>query len=240
MSSITVFPPERAVFLQEQTNGMYNAYLYYLSKVISEIPLNIVIPAVYTIVTYWSWGLVNTAVAFFNHLVTVLVLSYTANAFGLFMAALFANPQIAFTIAPLMLMPQMIGMGLFANTERLEPYWVWLNYIAFPRYAYKSLMLAEFNNIGTLCNGVVPSANVTSTCRYNNGQEVLTYYGFTKTTDTVWFSIVIMLIIMLFFRFIGATALYVQGRQARAELAFESNYRKSAAYGPDSIEMRRQ
>jgi len=236
MTAITVFPPERAVFLQEQANATYNAYLYYVSKVVAEIPLCLVIPTIYSIITYWSWGLVNTAVAYFNHLAIVLAVSYMGNSFGMFAATLFPRPEIAFTLTPLFLMPQMIVAGLFANTDRLEPYWVWLNYISFPRYAYKAMMVNEFSNIGPLCGGNTNST-AGGSCRYTTGAEVLKYNGFDKETDTVWFCIVLLLIINFVFRVLGATALYVQGRMARSELVFENNFRRSTGKASDAIEM---
>jgi hypothetical protein len=36
MTALATFPPERAVFLQEQTSGMYSAVNYYISKCIAE------------------------------------------------------------------------------------------------------------------------------------------------------------------------------------------------------------
>jgi len=127
----------------------------------------------------------------------------------------------------------MIVGGLFANTDRLEPYWIWLNYISFPRYAYKGFMVNEFSHIGELC------INGNSTCRYLSGSEVLEVDGFTKDTDTVWFSCVMLLLIMVAFRVLGAFALWFQGKNARSELVFEGNFKRTAksSHDPATIEM---
>jgi ABC-type multidrug transport system ATPase subunit len=217
MTALATFPPERAVFLQEQTSGMYSAVNYYISKCIAELPLMIAFPLIYVIITYFSWDLALDPTAFFNHLAIAIVLSYTANAFGLFAAALFPRPEIAFTITPLMLMPQMLVGGLFANTERLEPGWVWLTYISFPRYGYKAFFVNEFDHVGSMCPG--------GGCRYSNGQDVINFFGFDKETDSVWFNIIIMLIIMMVFRCFGALGLHVQGAARRSEMVFEANYK---------------
>jgi ABC-type multidrug transport system ATPase subunit/ABC-type multidrug transport system permease subunit len=217
MTALATFPPERAVFLQEQTSGMYSAVNYYISKCIAEFPIVMIMPIIYVIITYFSWDLALDATAFFNHLALACVLSYTGNAFGLFAASLFPSPEIAFTITPLMIMPQMLVGGLFANTERLEPGWYWLTYVAFPRYAYKGMFVNEFEHVGALC----PQGG----CRFANGQDVIKYYGFDKETDSVWFNIVIMLIIMMIFRCFGALFLHIQGASRRSEMVFESNYK---------------
>merc|ERR1712146_697462 len=126
---------------------------------------------------YWSWGLASGATAFFNHLAIALVIGYTGNAFGLFAPSLFPSPEITMTLTPLMLMPMMLVGGLFANTERLEPGWTWLNYISFPRYGFKAFMVNEFKNMEPLCPPRLVNMNGTEVmaqpCRLTSGDEAL-------------------------------------------------------------------
>jgi ABC-type multidrug transport system ATPase subunit len=227
LNAIAIFPPERAVFLQEQASNTYNAGLYYLSKVIAETPFLVGLATVYSVIIYWSLDLATGAVPFFNFLVVAILLANLGNAFGLFVAALFPRPDIAMTVAPLMVMPQMLVAGLFVNTERLEPYWVWLNYIAFPRYAYKALFVNEFSHSGTLCSGG-------DDCRFRNGQDVVVFYGFDKATDAVWFNVLMMIVLMFALRSIGAIALYVQAAKKRSRMVFDHNFRHAASGHPRS------
>uniref|UniRef100_A0A7S1MF97 ABC transporter domain-containing protein n=2 Tax=Neobodo designis TaxID=312471 RepID=A0A7S1MF97_NEODS len=230
MSALAVFPPERAVFLQEQSSSMYSAGLYYVAKVIAELPLNLAYPTLYVIITYFSWDLAPGATAFFNHYAIALAVSYCGNAFGLWAAAMFPSTEIAMTLTPLFLMPMMLVGGLFANTERLEPGWVWLNYISFPRYAYKAFFVNEFTHMDNLC----PAGN----CRYTSGDEVIKVFGFDKdVVDTVWFNIVMLLVMMLVLRVLGALGLALQGRKTRSRLVFEENYRKGHKNSSDTVEM---
>jgi len=233
LSAIAIFPPERAVFLQEQSNGMYNACMYYVSKCIAEFPIVSALPVVYQIITYWSWDLANSPAAWFNDFVTLQLLAHTGNAFGLFLASLFPRPEIAMTVAPLAIMPQLLVGGLFANTARLEPAWYWLEYISFPRYGYKALFTTEFDHIGQLC----ASGN---DCRFQTPQDVLAYYGFDKATDKVWFDVIPLLLFLILYRCVGALGLYIQGSMRRNELVFEGNYKHlgKPAKGTSSILMR--
>ncbi len=54
-------------------------------------------------------------------------------------------------------MPLAFVGGLFANTDRLEPGWIWLEYISFPRYVFKSFPIldrhewAETAALGAYC-----------------------------------------------------------------------------------------
>jgi len=49
-----LFPAERAVFARERMAGMYGTLVYYLAKVISEIPINLFIPIISATVAYVS------------------------------------------------------------------------------------------------------------------------------------------------------------------------------------------
>jgi len=235
MSAITVFPPERSVFLMEMTNDSYSAILYYISKLVSEFPLMVALPTLYLIIVYWSMDLASGAEAFFIAWFIAFSTAYTGNAFGMFAASLFPKPEVAMALTPLMIMPMFIVGGLFANTDRLEPYWVWLNGISFPRYAYKAFIVNEFNHVQGLCpsNRTIdvwdPSTNMTVQrsvgCRFQNGDEVLRFMGFDKRSDRWGISVMALLIIMFGLRVIGAFALWIQGRGRRSQLVFEDNWK---------------
>jgi ABC-type multidrug transport system ATPase subunit len=229
MSAITVFAPERAVFLMEMTNDTYSAVLYYISKVIAELPIVIFFPIVYVAIVYYMIDLAAGTEIFFVTMLIAICIAYCGNAFGMFAASLFPKPEIAMTVTPLMIMPMFIVGGLFANTERLEPYWIWLNAIAFPRYAYKAFMTSQFDAIGDLCADG-------GQCRYAKGTEVLTYFGFDKEEDKWPVGVGALLGLMLVFRVFGAVALWVQGRARRSHLVFEDNFNKSGL-GKNSNEM---
>jgi ATP-binding cassette subfamily G (WHITE) protein 1 len=50
---------ERLVFLREVNNNMYSVTTYFFSKIITEMPANIIFPLLQTVILYWSIGLNN-------------------------------------------------------------------------------------------------------------------------------------------------------------------------------------
>eukprot|EP00455_Lapot_gusevi_P052863 TRINITY_DN8131_c0_g1_i2.p1 TRINITY_DN8131_c0_g1~~TRINITY_DN8131_c0_g1_i2.p1 ORF type:complete len:169 (-),score=18.20 TRINITY_DN8131_c0_g1_i2:307-813(-) len=135
--------------------------------------------------------------------------------FGLMAASVFPSAEVSMALVPLVMLPLSIVAGLFANTDRLEPYWTWLMYISFPRYAYMGLFLGEFEALHTLC-----AAN-DSSCSYKTGEDVIVYNGFTKMS---WGTcIYAMAIYTVGMKVIAAFSLWYQGRKKRGNLSFHKN-----------------
>ncbi|XP_031772254.1 ATP-binding cassette sub-family G member 4-like isoform X2 [Apis florea] len=56
MPAVQMFPVETAVFLREYLNNWYRLKSYFLVKVLSDLPLQIIIPSVFIIITYYMTG----------------------------------------------------------------------------------------------------------------------------------------------------------------------------------------
>lgn len=215
MVGIAAFPPERAVFLQEQANDAYNAYIYFVAKNVAEFPFQVLFPTVFNLIAYFMIHFVRKADAFFVNWFILVLISNFGYAFGLMFATFFKESQAAFAIVPVILLPLFIVSGMFANTERLFPYWEWLNYLSFPRHAYLGVFNNEFDRLDVICEPVTP------TCRYPNGKAVIIQMGFEGWH--YWKTFVSLIVYWFGLSFIGATSLYIQGRQRRGKLAFVKN-----------------
>ncbi|KAG5509119.1 hypothetical protein JKF63_06128 [Porcisia hertigi] len=221
MNGIAAFPPERAVFLQEQANDAYNAYIYFLAKNVAELPWQILFPTVFDLIAYFMIHFYRSAGAFFVHWFILVLLGNFGYAFGLMFATFFKESQAAFAMVPLILLPLLIVSGMFANTDRLYPYWEWLNYLSFPRHAYLGVFTNEFQRLTVICNPV------TTTCTYPDGQAVIEFMGFQNWR--YWQSFIALIVYQIGLRIIGATSLYYQGKQRRGKLQFGKNLRHRVA-----------
>eukprot|EP00796_Vickermania_ingenoplastis_P001340 gene1340-781_t len=214
-NGIASFPAERAVFLQEQANDAYNAYIYYLAKVTAELPWQILFPTIYACVTYFLIHYVREVSAFFISLGIQVVLSNFAYSFGVMFATFFEDYATSFAMIPLVMLPLFLVSGLFASTERLYPYWEWLNYLSFPRLAYVGFFNNEFHRLGTICNPV------SLACPYPDGDSVIKHMGFEGWE--YWQTFISLIIYWMGITFIGASSLYMQGKARRGKLRFAAN-----------------
>ena len=70
-------PSEHSVIAKERRSGMYHLSVYYLAKTVSELPLVIIQPSFYFLISYWIIGL-SGAAAFFGTWLIVITNSLVA------------------------------------------------------------------------------------------------------------------------------------------------------------------
>eukprot|EP00760_Papus_ankaliazontas_P017239 PhM_4_TR17079/c0_g1_i1/m.87245 len=207
LTGIVVFPPERAIFLREQANGAYNPFVYAFTKIIAEMPMQILFPVLFCCILYWMAGLRAAADAFFLFVVGIILVANTAQSFGLLITAAFDNVETALAIVPVFVLPFALVGGLAVNTSRLTPYWSWLGYISFIRYGFIFVAVNELSPTEEY------NCDVGSVCRFRSGDDVLRYLGFED--ESMWFCAVLMCVMIVVLRCCTAALLAYQAKQKR-------------------------
>ncbi len=82
LSVINVFCLEIPVFLREHYNGAYRVDTYYITKVIAEVPLFLVLPIISSAIIYWMIGMNSGAGQFVIFTLTITLLGQVATAWG--------------------------------------------------------------------------------------------------------------------------------------------------------------
>ncbi|CUG33041.1 ABC transporter, putative, partial [Bodo saltans] len=108
MAGISSFPPERAVFLMEQSSENYSAWTYSFAKTMAELPFQIAFPILFVCIMYFMVGFVQTVEAFFKMLLMIVLIGNLGYSFGLLTASLFSTPEISMAMVPLVMLPFMI------------------------------------------------------------------------------------------------------------------------------------
>ncbi|KAH9524966.1 hypothetical protein Btru_028363, partial [Bulinus truncatus] len=204
------FPIELPVFLREYGTGLYRADVYYLTKVIAEIPLIVLVTVVFSTISYWMIGLYDSTVTF---LVATGVLLLTANvsvALGYLMSNISGTVSIALAITPPMLVPFMLFGGLFINIGGTPVYFIWLEYLSWFKYANEILMVNQWENVDYIpCTNVSTLSINGSTippplCLYRSGQDVLDYTSFSQ--DNVNIDVIALVALQVGFQMLSLVA----------------------------------
>ena len=117
MQTTQSFQHERPVFLREYANKMYTVFPYYAAKVLADIPTFIIVPFIYTVLTYYTIGFTISSELFFGFFLTIVLDTIAAVSLGYLISSAFSNEGTALTIAPIIVMPLMLVGGFFSNTE---------------------------------------------------------------------------------------------------------------------------
>ena len=120
-SVLVLFGEERVIIQREQALGLYSISAYFVTKVVTELPQNILGPLLQAVITFFPLGYhetyVSTGAEKFLIFASVVVLTANAgNGLGIFIASVFSDLRITLVAAPPMILPLMIFSGFFINT----------------------------------------------------------------------------------------------------------------------------
>eukprot|EP00758_Cryptobia_borreli_P012228 Tbor_TRINITY_DN5728_c0_g2::TRINITY_DN5728_c0_g2_i1::g.20010::m.20010 len=230
MPAIHAFPSERAIFLLEQRAEMYNPIWYVIAKAVAELPAVWGFTTVLVVITYFMVGFYMSASTFFVFLLLMLLSSTCSFAFGIFISTMFKKAEVSIIIGPLIILPMTIVAGLLANTERLDPYWTWLNYISIPRYLFSGILVNQFKSMPTLCPSS-PEEGIG--CLYRTGIEYIRTLGFDKWEW--YFSLFGLTIMSIVFFSVAILCMTYQGMSIHSSFKFdEDSSELLGEFGDDS------
>ncbi|KAI3859996.1 hypothetical protein MKW92_050831 [Papaver armeniacum] len=70
-NSVPTFPLERMMLTKERSSSMYRLSSYFIAKTVADLPMGLVLPTVFVVITYWMGGLKPAAAHFFKTFVGV-------------------------------------------------------------------------------------------------------------------------------------------------------------------------
>ncbi|KAL3660139.1 hypothetical protein V7S43_014672 [Phytophthora oleae] len=197
-------PTELPMALHEYKSGLYRLAVWYLAKILSELPLQVFMPFVFFIPTYFLIGIGHGFITYIKLQLFVVLLNFGAVGVGYMVSCLCRRVEIAPIVGIVVLLPFMLFGGLFLNASSTPPYFVWIQYISPIKYGYEGMMKVFWREIHT-----IPCASDQS-CIARTGQEVLEYYSMGSLS--AGFDAVMLVVLGIFFRIVGLVALWFNVR----------------------------
>ena len=147
IGALAIFSLEIPIILREVSSGYYGILAYYLSKMIIEIPLQLIITFIACTIIYWLCLFQKTFEKYIIFVGIIILGSLCGLSIGTAIATLSKNVSIALQIAPFCIIPLILFSGLFINSDSIPPYFTWIQYLSPIRYMYQEVYKNEFRGL---------------------------------------------------------------------------------------------
>ena len=172
---LAIFPLQRNIMLRERSAGTYRISSFYLSKILTEVPNQLVQRILFYVVVYWMVGLRQTAGAFFIWLAINVLQVGTAVGLGLVIGCGAESIELANIFAPVINVIFLLFGGNLLPLSSIPPWFIWLHWISPITYTYSALAQNEFRRLQFSCKADSQQC-------YRTGQDVLNQYDLQRFT----------------------------------------------------------
>ncbi|GAB4849532.1 ABC transporter G member 9 [Ancistrocladus abbreviatus] len=140
--AIFTFPPERKMLAKERTSGMYRLSSYFLSRMVSDLPMELVLPTAYVTIVYWMAGLKSTTGSFFYNLFSLLLSVLVSQGMGLALGALVMDQKSATVLGSVIMLTFLLAGGFYV--QHVPSFIAWIKYLSISQYTYKLLLGSQY------------------------------------------------------------------------------------------------
>ncbi|KAL5007661.1 hypothetical protein ScPMuIL_016467 [Solemya velum] len=207
-ATINVFPQELPVFLREHGSGIYRTDIYFISKTLCDIPTYVLLPVIFTSITYWMIGLYSNGVNFMITAGILVLVANTAVSLGYMVSTLASTVGMAMALVPPILLPLMLFGGFFLNNASVPDYFIWLEYLSWYKYANELLIVNQWKDVDSIVcdtpggapmgNASLPTNGTSGTRCFPNGNAVIQYMNF--DSDNIYTDIGLICALFVGFR----------------------------------------
>ena len=125
-----LLPEDGPVLMREYGSEMYNLLAYFISKVVSEIPMMFILVTIFNIIVYFAVGLNLNDPSHFFIFYTIWVLFVTsAIGIGLMVGAWVSKSSDAVELLSLVMLPFLLVWGFLVSTDQMVPVMIPFEYI---------------------------------------------------------------------------------------------------------------
>ncbi len=207
---VTQFPSIRRVFMREYSAHMYSVPAFYVSRLISELPIQIIPAIIIGVITYWMIGLQTDASKFFEYFGFMLLTSQIGSCLGFILGTFARDSNVGVSLVPITIIPFMLFSGFLVNQDSVPIYLKWFDSISFMKKIFQSLVTNEYANLTFTC-APAPS----SECPIQTGEQYLGILGFSDVS--VRDQALILLGYVIALRILGYIALWFKTKRYRVD-----------------------
>lgn len=149
--AIFTFPQELRMLEKERSSGMYRLSSYFMSTVVADLPMELILPTVFVVITYWMAGLKASFVNFVQTLVVLLLSVLVSQGLGLAIGATIMDQKSATILGSVIMLTFLLAGGFYV--QHVPSFIAWIKYISISNYTYKLLIGSQYKPSETYpCN----------------------------------------------------------------------------------------
>ncbi|CAI8593084.1 unnamed protein product [Vicia faba] len=141
--AIFTFPQELMMLEKERSSGMYRLSSYFTSRMVADLPMELVLPTIFLLITYFMAGLKATAIHFFQTLFTLLLSVLVAQGLGLALGALVLDQKSATTLASVLMLVFLLAGGFYV--QNVPKFIAWVKFISISYYTYQLFIGSQYH-----------------------------------------------------------------------------------------------
>ncbi|KAK7279727.1 hypothetical protein RJT34_24784 [Clitoria ternatea] len=143
-NSVFAFPQERALFMKERASGMYTLSSYFMARIVGDLPMELILPTVFLVITYWMGGLKPDLWAFLWTLLVVLGYVLVSQGLGLALGAAIMDAKQASTVAAVTMLAFVLTGGYYVH--KVPSCMAWIKYVSTTFYCYRLLTRIQYGD----------------------------------------------------------------------------------------------
>ena len=225
LSIVMTLPKQMPTLLREHSAGNYSISALYLAKTLSDLPIELLFSVVWSLLMYWMIGFRDEVGNFVVFTLLVFLGSLTALGIGYFAGMTAAQPQFAFLLVLLNILPAMLFGGFFINLASIPAGCLWLKTISVVRYMFSLILINQWGSFGPLPCTADDQAAIGG-CPYPDGDAVLASLDIDE--DDWGSCLLAVLVIAVFYRLLALLMLLRRARPVGFEGAMPDDGTQAA------------
>ncbi|GAB9477129.1 Atp-binding protein [Globisporangium polare] len=201
-------PLELPLVIREYQAGLYHLISWYISKNVSELPMQILLPIVFFTPAYLLIGIGHGFETYLYMQLIMILVNSCSIGLGYMVSCLVRRVEISPVVGIVFVLPFMLFGGLFINSDDCPVYFIWIQYASPIKYGFEALMKLYWSPVDAIpCDAAVKH------CIARTGTEVLRNYS--MTSRSAFSDAMIMLVISIGFRVVGFFGLWLNVRKTK-------------------------
>nr|XP_043608564.1 ABC transporter G family member 9-like [Erigeron canadensis] len=142
--AIFTFPQERRMLSKERSSGMYRLSSYFVSRTIGDLPMELVLPMMFCVITYWMGGLKREFGSFMYALMTLFFSVLVSQGLGLALGALVMDQKSATMLGSIIMMSFTLAGGYYV--QHVPGFISWIKILSISQHTYKLLIISQYKH----------------------------------------------------------------------------------------------